>query len=145
MDGLKQLLAIEEIKRLKASYFYHLDHKNWDGWRRDVFAPDAIMEVPEVEARVEGADAIINFVSATLEGVKTIHHGHMPIIEFQADDTAKGIWAMEDVLFWPPNRFPGLEGRVHGYGHYHETYAEGPAGWRITSLRLSRLHLGSMP
>lgn len=145
MDDLKSLLAIEGIKRLKAGYFYHLDHKDWEGWRREVFAADAIMEVPEVQARIEGCDAIIAFVRATLEGVKTIHHGHMPIIDLQADGTAKGIWAMEDVLFWPPNRFPGLEGRVHGYGHYHETYAEGPDGWRITSLRLSRLHLGSMP
>jgi hypothetical protein len=69
----------------------------------------------------------------------------MPIIDVQSDGTAKAIWAMEDVLFWPPNRFPGLEGRVHGYGHYHETYAQLPEGWRISSLRLSRLHLGTMP
>jgi len=145
MDELKKLLAIEDIKRLKASYFYHLDHKNWEGWKCQVFAPDAVMEVPEVGARVEGCDAIIAFVSATLDGVKTIHHGHMPIIDIEPGGTAKAIWAMEDVLFWPPGRMPGLEGRVHGYGHYHETYAQGPHGWRITSLRLSRLHLGSMP
>jgi len=145
MNDLERMAALEEIRQLKAKYFYHLDHKDWDGWKADVFAADAIMEVPEVGARIEGRDAIIEFVNGSIEGVKTIHHGHMPIIEFLPDGTAKGIWAMEDILFWPPNRFPGLEGRVHGYGHYHETYRREPEGWRITSLKLTRLHLGTMP
>ena len=29
---------IEEIKQLKARYFYHLDHKEWDDWRESVSA-----------------------------------------------------------------------------------------------------------
>lgn len=145
MDSIDRLTALEDIKQLKARYFYYLDHKDWEGWKREVFAEDAVMEVPEVDARIAGRDAIIDFVKATINGVTTIHHGHMPMIDFLADGTATGIWAMEDVLFWPPNRFPGLEGRVHGYGHYRETYRQGPDGWRITSLKLTRLHLGTMP
>ena len=145
MNDLNELVALEEIRRLKAKYFFHLDHKDWDGWRREIFAADAIMEVPEVDLRVKGREEIISYVSDLLRDVKTVHHGHMPIIEVFGDGTAKGIWAMEDVLFWPPNRIPGLEGRVHGYGHYHETYRRDPEGWRITSLKLTRLHLGTMP
>ncbi len=145
MKKITDIAAIEEIRRLKARYFYFLDHKDWEGWRREVFAADAVMEVPEMDACVTGREEIISFVETSIRDVKTIHHGHMPIIEVFADGTATGIWAMEDVLFWPPNRFPGLEGRVHGYGHYHETYRRDPEGWRITSLKLTRLHLGAMP
>ena len=145
MDDLERLLAIEEIKQLKGRYFYHLDHKDWDGWRREVFAPDATMDVAEDDGqRVVGIEAIIPYVANVLEGVRTVHHGHMPIIEILPDGTAKGIWAMEDVLFWPAGHRLG-QGRYHGYGHYRETYARRPEGWRITSLMLTRLHMGPMP
>jgi hypothetical protein len=146
MTDLERLLAIEEIKQLKARYFYHLDHKDWAGWRREVFAPDATMELPQDGGqKVVGIDAIIPFVATVLEGVTTVHHGHMPIIEILPDGTAKGLWAMEDVLLWPAGHHLGFEGRYHGYGHYRETYAKGPEGWRIASLVLTRLHLGPMP
>jgi len=44
------------------------------------------------------------------------------------------------VLFWPKGRrADGVEGRVQGYGHYHETYSRESGGWRIKTLRLSRI------
>jgi hypothetical protein len=141
MNDLDTLAHIEAIKRLKSRYFYHLDHKNWDGWRSEVFCPDASMDVQE--ARPEpfvGIENILTFLIPLLDGVVTIHHGHMPDIQILSSTTASGVWAMEDVLFWPKGRRPdGVEGRVHGYGHYHETYARESVGWRIKSLRLTRL------
>jgi hypothetical protein len=136
--------AIEDIKQLKARYFYCLDHKDWDGWRRDVFTPDASMDVQEASPTpYVGIEVILEFLIPLLDGVRTIHHGHMPIIELTSPTTAKGIWAMEDVLFWPEGRggnVHGASGRVHGYGHYHETYELTAGGWRIKSLRLTRLY-----
>ena len=38
---IERLIAIEEIKRLKARYFYGIDNKDWDLWAREVWAPDA--------------------------------------------------------------------------------------------------------
>ena len=32
------------------------------------------------------------------------HHGHMPEIELTSPTTAKGIWAMEDRVWWPAGR-----------------------------------------
>jgi hypothetical protein len=75
-------------------------------------------------------------VSGILESVVTVHHGHMPELRLTSPTTATGVWAMEDELWWPegsPIR------HLHGYGHYHETYAKTPAGWRISSMRLTRL------
>src|ERR1700677_876690 len=37
MIDAAMLADIEEIKQLKARYFYHLDYKEWDGWREHVF------------------------------------------------------------------------------------------------------------
>jgi hypothetical protein len=146
MDDLSRLVAIEEIRRLKGRYFYCLDNKDWDGWKADVFAPDATMDVPEARVPfVSGIDAIIAFVAEVVADMRTVHHGHSPIIDIESETSAKAIWAMEDVLFAPPGRFPTMEGRIHGYGHYRETYERLAEGWRIKTLRLSRLHLGPMP
>ena len=52
--------------------------------------------------------------------------------------TATGTWAMEDRIWWPegsPVRF------LHGYGHYHETYVVTERGWRIATMRLTRLRV----
>ena len=69
--------------------------------------------------------------------VVTVHHGHMPEVTVTSATTATGVWAFEDRLWWPegaPLR------RLHGFGHYHETYVKTDQGWRIASLRISRLH-----
>jgi hypothetical protein len=61
----------------------------------------------------------------------------MPELELTSPDTATGIWAMQDQIWWPegaPVR------RLVGSGHYHETYRRTPDGWRIASMRLTRLH-----
>jgi hypothetical protein len=139
------LADIEEIKQLKSRYFYHLDHKEWDEWRESVFCRDASMHVPEAQLDLFGIDNILSCLKTLLGGVVTVHHGHMPLIQILSPKTASGVWAMEDLLIWPKGRRPdGVEGRVHGYGHYHETYSREPAGWRIKTLRLSRL-LGPVP
>ena len=135
---------IEAIRRLKARYFRCLDTKDW-AQLETVFAPDV-----EIDMRGEGgavthrAAEFVASLEAVLGPATTVHHGHMPEIELTSPDTATGIWAMEDELWWPagsPVRY------VHGYGHYHETYGRiGDAGgrtgegWRITTMRLSRLH-----
>jgi hypothetical protein len=145
MIDAAMLADIEEIKQLKARYFYHLDYKEWDGWREHVFCHDASMHVPEAQLELFGLDNILSCLKTLLADVVTVHHGHMPLIQILSPTTASGIWAMEDLLIWPKRHRPdGVEGRVHGYGHYHETYSRGAAGWRIKTLRLTRL-LGPVP
>jgi hypothetical protein len=144
LDDLFVLKSIEEIKQLKARYFYLLDHKDWDGWRSEVFTADAVLWVPENEqyypdraAPVGGIDNIVEMMSAVMQGIITVHHGHTPIIEITSATTARGVWALEDILFM---NIDGYEMRMRGYGHYHETYelVEG-IGWRIASSHLTRL------
>ena len=48
-DRLQDILDVEEIKQLKARYFRTLDTRAWEEFAQ-VFARDAVMEVPEASA-----------------------------------------------------------------------------------------------
>ena len=143
LSDVERLLAIEEIGRLKASYFRCLDTKDW-ACIATLFTPDATA-VYNVEGSggpatpdnpVTGNDAIAAFIQRAVEHLVTIHHGHMPEIEITSPTTATGIWAMLDIL-----QEPGGENLVHGWGHYHETYERIDGRWQIKTLRLTRLRV----
>ena len=111
MNDLEKLLALEEIRTLKARYFRCIDTKSFDELAT-VFAPDAVFDFREanrdpvlgnprgtVEPEpVEGQANIIAAIAEALKTAQSAHHGHMPEIELTSDTTAKGIWPMEDVV-----------------------------------------------
>ena len=142
-SDVARLLAIEEIKQVKAKYFWGLDHRDWDLWKREVWAPDGELHVPEFRPEpFTGWDAVIAYVSQATGDQVSVHHGHMPIIDFTSDSEAKVIWAMEDRLFRPPhNLLYDGSNHLHGWGHYRETYVKRPEGWRIRSSQLTRLRV----
>jgi len=125
--------AIEAIKQLKARYFRTMDTKDWAGMR-DVFADDVVVDTTDSGGNViSGADEFMAFLQPVLQDVVTVHHGHMPEIELTSPTTARGVWAMEDMLRYPDGN------EMHGYGHYHETYELADDAWRIRTLTLTRL------
>jgi hypothetical protein len=125
---------LEAIKQLKARYFRTMDTKDW-GAMRHVFTDDAVIDTTEAGGSlVTGADEFLKGLRAVLADAVTVHHGHMPEIDLTSATTATGIWALHDIVIFSN----GV--RLDGYGHYHETYAKGADGWRISSLRLTRLH-----
>lgn len=143
MDDLQRLVAIEEIKQVKAKYFYGLDNKDWDLWQREVWADDGELHVPEFRPEpFAGRQAVIAYVSESVGDQVSVHHGHMPIIEFVSDTEAKVIWAMEDRLF-RTREMPLYDGStyLHGWGHYRETYVKTPHGWRIKASQLTRFRV----
>src|SRR5688500_5127763 len=112
-----------------------MDTKDWAGMR-EVFTDDVLIDTTEAGgAAVSGADDFMAFLQEALGGAVTVHQGHMPEIELTSDATATGIWALNDIVIFPTGM------RLDGYGHYHETYAKGPHGWRIASSKLTRLHM----
>jgi 3-phenylpropionate/cinnamic acid dioxygenase small subunit len=138
---LATLAALEELRTLKARYFRCLDTKDWANWG-EVFAEDATLDVqheaakpgvetPNTPTRV-GRKTIVDSVSTLLKDAVTVHHGHMPELELTSPTTAKGVWAMEDIVETPDRWW-------HGHGHYTETYALEGGRWRIKTLRLTRL------
>jgi uncharacterized protein (TIGR02246 family) len=134
-----KLEDIEQIKQLKARYFRTMDTKDWTGMRQ-VFADDVVMDTSEAGGNyVEGADAFLEFLASALAGTVTVHQGHMPEIELMSDTTARGIWALQDTIWWPDSSV------MHGYGHYHETYEKIQGDWKIKSSRLTRLKVEFVP
>jgi hypothetical protein len=150
MDDIQKLLAIENIKQLKAAYFRTMDTKAWDEFRElftvdvmvdssEAFTPlDATGEpievglprcAPDQKLCVWGVDDFIRMQHRHLEGISTVHHGHMPEITIISDDEANGVWAMEDKLRWPEGQ--GTVRELHGYGHYQERYRKVDGRWRI--------------
>lgn len=128
---------LDQIHQLKARYFRMMDIKDWDGLR-DVFTDDVVIDTTEDSGTIiTGRDEYLPFLISQIGDVTTVHHGHMPEISFIDDNNASGIWVMEDELWWPEGH-PITH--LHGFGHYHETYVRTPEGWKISSLRLTRLH-----
>jgi uncharacterized protein (TIGR02246 family) len=138
-SGVDDLVAIEAIKQLKARYCRLMDTKDWAGYRQ-VFCDDVTMDTTDSGGNVvTGADEFLEFLTATIGDVVTVHQCHTPEISLTSPTTATGIWAMEDML-----RFAdGTE--LHGYGHYHETYRKSDGGWRIASSTLTRLRMDFTP
>jgi hypothetical protein len=131
---------VEAIKQLKARYFRLMDTKQWDEWR-GVFADDCRFE--GTSRAYAGPDEFVAGTRARLDPAITIHQGHMPEIVFTGDGTARGVWAMFDWVEWPEpiDHGRGFGLGFTGYGHYEEEYRREDGGWKIASLRLTRLVL----
>ena len=128
---------VEAIKQLKARYFRLIDTKDWDGLAA-VFTDDVVIDVSGEGGGVTGgATEFVSFLQSVIGNAITVHHGHTPEIEVTSPTTARGIWALEDQLWWPEG---GPIGHLHGFGHYHESYEKTDADWRIKSLTITRLH-----
>ncbi|KUH82872.1 MULTISPECIES: nuclear transport factor 2 family protein [unclassified Mycobacterium] len=127
------LVEIEAIKQLKARYCRLLDTKQWAAWRT-IFADDFHSDTSEAGGKViDGADEFVAFTRKSLRNQATVHQVHAPEIEITSSTTARGVWALEDVV-----RFgPGIN--LRGYGHYTETYEKADGRWRIKSSKLTRL------
>jgi uncharacterized protein (TIGR02246 family) len=136
--AMLKLLAIEEIRQLKARYFRMLDTKDWDGFAA-VFTPDAVLD--SGAWTITGSETIRDRVSASLEGITTVHHGHTAEITIDSPTTAHAIWAMADELHAGGHPEKGLTGS----GHYHEEYTHTDDGWRISRSQLTRLHISPLP
>jgi hypothetical protein len=134
-SGVESLLEIEAIRKLKARYCRYLDTKDWTAWR-GIFADDFLSDTAESGGKViEGADEFVAFTRKSLRNQATVHQVHAPEIELTSETTARGVWALEDVV-----RFgPGVN--LRGYGHYHETYEKIDGQWRIKSSKLTRLRV----
>jgi hypothetical protein len=146
ISPIDRLIAIEEIKVLKARYFRLMDTKDFDALRA-VFADDAVFDARcslSIEPAEDGenwihsgGDAIVDFIRAAVAPLRTVHHGHAHEIEVTSPTTAYGVIALEDQI-WD---LTGTTVALHGLGHYHETYVKVDGAWRIHTSRISRLHV----
>lgn len=137
---IEQLFDLFAIHQLKSRYFRYMDTKAWDSWRLlftedvDIYFDNSVL--PKNTGPVQsGRDNFVVFVSQMLQTAVTVHHGHMPDIEFTDKHHATGVWAMYD---WVDDAEKGYA--FQGWGHYHESYRKEADGlWRISAMRLTRI------
>jgi hypothetical protein len=140
MSDLERLVALEEIKCLKAKRDYTLDTKDWVGFRA-LHAPDACVVGDQPESW-KSADEITARLKVIMEGVTSVHHCHTPIITFESRDKAAGIWPMEDSNYWKQG---DEEHWQHGAGFYHENYEKRDGKWLYTRRQLKRTRMETSP
>jgi hypothetical protein len=145
---IEDLIAIEEIKQLKARYFYTMDTKDWAGYA-GTFTDDAEIdfssqqdlteqgesasEMLDTESwRMIGGDAAAAWLEPVLGKVTSVHHATDPQITLTGPDAATAIWPMTD-------RLETSEEVFLGFGHYHEEYRRVDGEWLISKLLLTRL------
>jgi hypothetical protein len=141
MTDLERLVATDEIKRLKAMRDYCVDTRDWDTYET-LHAPDATSQSEGVDQPWTSVKHMREDISARLHGVRSVHQSHTPNITFESRDRAKGIWAMEDMLFWKQGE---ADHWLHGYGYYHETYERLDGRWVFKTRRLERLYVHTSP
>lgn len=148
MTEIERLIAIEEIKFLKARRIRAMDEKDY-GLYEQLHAPEHVSDTYHDHTDdahggqpAIGAKANTERLAQTLDGVVTVHHAHTPEIEFSSPTTATGVWAMEDRLFWKQG---DEEHWLHGFGHYHERYEKRDGQWRFVYRRLTRLRVETSP
>lgn len=165
LSTTEQLLAIEEIKRVKSTYALAADRHKWDDFA-SLFAPDAVFDEsdfpraykpltnePVSEATAEflkqfssgtdwpiiGREAIFDQHKGLSADYQMVHHLANPIIELTSDSTATAIHRYESFHTVPkgqPVQF------LHILGIYDETYVRMEDGrWYIQSMKLERLRI----
>jgi hypothetical protein len=140
MDGLERLLAIEDIKLLRAKYCRSIDSHTFDRLR-EVLTEDFLLDMSPT-ARVlgtevkpiSGRETVIGMMHKAFAPLEMLLHiVTIPEIEFQDEGRATGVWRQE--TFVKENR-PELPGLGLAYATVFDTYRKEPEGWRIASVRV---------
>lgn len=133
---LQQLSDAEDIKVLKHRYFRGIDTAD-AALLSGLFTDDVQVTYNGGTYKVSltGREAMLEFLANSFHsGAMAMHHGHMPEITFTGEDTAEGIWYLEDV-------FIDLEKDNHTFGTaiYTDTYRREGGVWKIATTYYDRV------
>jgi hypothetical protein len=134
ITGVEKLLALEEIKMLKAKRDRAVDTKDWE-MLEALHVPEHRSYNDDYPPWTTAAEMIAN-VRVIMDNLKTAHQSHTPEITFEGFDHASGIWAMSGMSVWNQG---DDEHWFLGMGHYFETYEKRNGIWLFTSRRLEYL------
>ena len=139
MSELEWLVALEEIRLLKARRDRYVDAHDWEAYEA-LHAPNHVSHNDNYPAWTSSAEMIKN-VKGIMEDMTTVHHSYDPEIAFDSPTSARGIWAMvgATVSDGGDEKAWSIE-----FGYYHETYMKLDGRWVFTSRRWQRyLSMGS--
>ncbi|WP_226016601.1 nuclear transport factor 2 family protein [Novosphingobium sp. FKTRR1] len=133
---LQNLSDIEEIKVLKHRYFRGIDTADM-ALLGGLFTEDVAVVYDGGTYRVSlaGREAMLEFIANSFHsGAAAMHVGLMPEIAITGDNSATGIWYLQDV-------FIDLEKDDHTFGTaiYTDTYRREGGAWKIASTHYDRV------
>ncbi|MFC4000150.1 nuclear transport factor 2 family protein [Prauserella oleivorans] len=134
-EQVRRLVAIEEIKQLKARYFRAVDLKLWDEFAQ-LFTADLQIDFAESTSKPMTREQFVDSARRHFDGAMSVHHGHMPEIEIIDETHARGVWPMFDLVETPED---STYQSHTGYGHYREEYRKEDGRWKICRTQLTRL------
>ena len=143
MDQLEKLVAIEEIKKLKARYCRFSDTRDDEAFEAlftddvewTLMGLDGTTVLKKIRGKKEHHEWRASLRETRLAGI-SVHHCHTPEIEIIDENHATGIWALSDYI-----RQPAEGKNYQGYGHYHEEYVRQNGQWLISKVTVTRLHV----
>ena len=142
MSDIEWLVALEEIRQLKARRDRYVDAHDWVAYEA-LHAPDHVSHhAPDhtmggqPPAWTSAAEMVDNIRKIMVDGMLTVHHSYDPEIIFETPTKARGIWAMTGAtVFKDENGEPGWG---ISYGYYHETYEKRAGRWLFTTRQWRR-------
>ncbi|GAA4323718.1 hypothetical protein GCM10023149_24850 [Mucilaginibacter gynuensis] len=152
MSTIHILEIKDEIRGLMAAYVRYADEKQWNKLAAlftvdGTFIPKNVAGevLLEMKGRNEIEETIFNSIGETI----AIHHLFSYQVEVENEQSARGVFSMEDRLIRPidPNEELTVSDTItdfktmHGYGHYHGEFIKDDGRWYISRLILARLKI----
>lgn len=133
---LQQLSDLEDIRTVKHRYFRSIDTADM-AVLGTLFTEDVTVDYRGGTYRVvlTGRENMLGFLANSFHSdAIAMHHGHMPDITLTGEDTAEGIWYLEDI-------FINLGDRTHTIGSaiYRDRYRREDGAWRIAHTEYDRV------
>jgi hypothetical protein len=130
------LADLEAIRLLKSRYFRALDLNDWQ-WVRSSMVANLDFDHPTIGAHPD-ADTAVAAIAASVVGIKTVHLGHDPDIEFTGRDEATGHWTLQSFSYtaWG---YPGIS----NYAVYNDRFVRVDGEWKFAAVQLVYLYRGA--
>lgn len=133
---LQQLSDLEDIRTLKHRYFRCIDTAAVSELEQ-LFTEDVAVDYRGggYRVRLTGREAMVEFlVNSFHSDAVAMHHGHMPEIRLTGDDSAAGVWYLEDIFINAAERTQTI-----GTAIYRDVYQREASGWKIAVTEYDRV------
>ena len=140
IDPLVRLVAIEDIRVLRAQYWRFVDTKAWEEFG-ELLMPDCYFTNHESDYTFAGKDQMRDQIRGILGEVFTFHAGHQSEITILDELHATGIWAISDYLVFPEHvdypADPAIK-TIRSVGYYFDTYEKVDGRWLFAGIDFHR-------
>ena len=141
LDPLVRLLAIEDIRVLRAQYWRFVDTKAWEEFG-ELFTQTCYFTNHESNYTFAGNDQMREQIRGILGEVFTFHAGHQSEITVLDETHASGIWAISDYLVFPEHveypADPDIK-TIRSVGYYFDTYEKVDDRWLFAGIDFHRM------